>query len=129
MQNLKMINQTFLLGLFILSLNSCTESIKKTSKFIYEIEESSVQLKILNGNDYLTYNTPIRVDFEWKNIKPETVSIYGTGIKLLGIKNEVTQTEINIERHYLISDTLDIKLSFELNGQKTSTYFNIPVKN
>ena len=129
MQNLKMINQTFLLGLFILSLNSCTESIKKTSKFIYEIEESSVQLKILNGNDYLTYNTPIRVDFEWKNIEPETVSIYGAGIKLLGIKNEVTQTEINIERHYLISDTLDIKLSFELNGQKTSTYFNIPVKN
>ena len=129
MQNLKMINQTFLLGLFILSLNSCTESIKKTSKFIYEIEESSVQLKILNGNDYLTYNTPIRVDFEWKNIEPETVSIYGTGIKLLGINNEVTQTEINIERHHLISDTLDIKLSFELNGQKTSTYFNIPVKN
>ena len=129
MQNLKMINQTFLLGLFILSLNSCTESIKKTSKFIYEIEESSVQLKILNGNDYLTYNTPIRVDFEWKNIEPERVSIYGAGIKLLGIKNEVTQTEINIERHHLISDTLDIKLSFELNGQKTSTYFNIPVKN
>ena len=124
-----MINRTFLLGLFILSLNSCTESIKKTSKFIYEIEESSVQLKILNGNDYLTYNTPIRVDFEWKNIEPERVSIYGAGIKLLGIKNEVTQTEINIERHYLISDTLDIKLSFELNGQKTSTYFNIPVKN
>ena len=129
MQNLKMINQTFLLGLFILSLNSCTESTKKTSKFIYEIEESSVQLKILNGNDYLTYNTPIRVDFEWKNIEPETVSIYGAGIKLLGINNEVTQTEINIERHHLISDTLDIKLSFELNGQKTSTYFNIPVKN
>ena len=129
MQNLKMINQTFLLGLFILSLNSCTESIKKTSKFIYVIEESSVQLKILNGNDYLTYNTPIRVDFEWKNIEPETVSIYGAGIKLLRIKNEVTQTEINIERHHLISDTLDIKLSFELNGQKTSTYFNIPVKN
>ena len=129
MQNLKMINRAFLLGLFILSLNSCTESIKKTSKFIYEIEESSVQLKILNGNDYLTYNTPIRVDFEWKNIEPETVSIYGTGIKLLGINNEVTQTEINIERHHLISDTLDIKLSFELNGQKTSTYFNIPVKN
>ena len=129
MQNLKMINRAFLLGLFILSLNSCTESIKKTSKFIYEIEESSVQLKILNGNDYLTYNTPIRVDFEWKNIEPETVSIYGAGIKLLGINNEVTQTEINIERHHLISDTLDIKLSFELNGQKTSTYFNIPVKN
>ena len=118
MQNLKMINQTFLLGLFILSLNSCTESIKKTSKFIYEIEESSVQLKILNGNDYLTYNTPIRVDFEWKNIEPETVSIYGAGIKLLRIKNEVTQTEINIERHHLISDTLDIKLSFELSGKK-----------
>ena len=129
MQNLKMINRAFLLGLFILSLNSCTESIKKTSKFIYEIKESSVQLKILNGNDYLTYNTPIRVDFEWKNIEPERVSIYGAGIKLLGIKNEVTQTEINIERHHLISDTLDIKLSFELNGQKTSTYFNIPVKN
>ena len=105
------------------------ESKKSTSKFIYENGESSVEIKILNGNDYLTYDTPIRADFEWKNIDPKTSLIYGAGIKMLGTKNGITKTEINIPSNYLESDSLNIKLRFEINGEKTGTEFNVPIKN
>jgi len=88
-----------------------------------------VKIKILNGNEYLTYDTSIRTDFEWKNIDPKTSSIYGTGIKILGTKNGITNTEINVPSNYLESDALNIKLRFEINGEETRTEFNIPVKN
>lgn len=124
-----MTKKTLLFGLFILTLNSCLESKKNTSEFIYENGESSVELKILNGNNYLTYDTPIRTDFEWKNIDPKTSSIFGAGIKMLGTKNGITKTEINVPSNYLESDTLNIKLRFEINGEKTGTEFNVTVKN
>nr|BFF40943.1 hypothetical protein BACY1_27480 [Tenacibaculum mesophilum] len=129
MRNLKMIKRTLLFGLLILTLNSCTRSKKNSSKFIYENGESSVELKILNGKDYLTYDTPIRTDFEWKNIDPKTGSIFGAGIKMLGTENGITKTEINLLSNYLESDTLNIKLRFKINGEQTGTEFNIPVKN
>lgn len=88
-----------------------------------------MELKILNGNDYLTYDTPIRTDFEWKNIDPKTCSIFGAGIKMLGTENGITKTEINVPSNYLESDTLNIKLRFEINGEKTGTEFNVPLKN
>ncbi len=123
-----MIKRTLLFGLLILILNSCMES-KKNSKFIYENGESSVELKILNGNGYLTYDTPIRTDFEWKNIDLKTSSIFGTGIKILEMQNGITKTEINVPRNYLESDTLNIKLHFEINGENIGTEFNVPIKN
>jgi len=124
-----MIKNILLFGLLFLTLNSCTESKKNTSEFIFENGESSVEIKILNGNNYLTYDTPIRTDFEWKNIDPKTGSIYGTGIKMLGTKNGITKTEINAPSNYLKSDTLNIKLRFEINGVKTGTEFNVPIRN
>ena len=129
MRNLKMIKRTLLFGLLILTLNSCMESKRNSSEFIYENGESSVELKILNGNDYLTYDTPIRTDFEWKNIDPKKGSIFGAGIKMLGTENGITKTEINVPSNYLESDTLNIKLRFEINGVKTDTEFNVPIKN
>jgi hypothetical protein len=124
-----MIKKLFLLALLILNLNSCSESKKNTSEFKYENGESSVELKILNGNDYLIYNEPIRTDFDWKNIDPNTLSIFGAGIKMLGTENGITKTEINVPSNYLESDTLNIKLRFEINGEKTGTEFNVPIKN
>ena len=129
MRNLKMIKRTLLFGLLILTLNSCMESKRNSSEFIYENGESSVELKILNGNDYLTNDTPIRTDFEWKNIDPKKGSIFGAGIKMLGTENGITKTEINVPSNYLESDTLNIKLRFEINGVKTDTEFNVPIKN
>jgi hypothetical protein len=124
-----MIKKLFFLALLILNLNSCSESKKNTSEFKYENGESSVELKILNGNDYLIYNEPIRTDFDWKNIDPNTLSIFGAGIKMLGTENGITKTEINVPSNYLESDTLNIKLRFEINGEKIGTEFNVPIKN
>jgi len=124
-----MIKNVFVYIILILTLNSCVESKKKTSEFIYKDGESSVKIKILNGNDYLTYDMPIRVDFEWTNIDIETSSIYGVGIKILEGKNEITKTEINVPSNYLKKDTLNIKLSFEVKEEIIKTEFNIPVRN
>lgn len=123
-----MIKNFLLFGLVILTLNSCNESKKDTSEFKYENGESSVELKILNGNRFLSYDKPIRANFEWKNIDPKSGSIFGAGIKMLGTENGVTKTEINVPKNYLESDTLNIKLRFEIKGQKTGTEFNVPVK-
>jgi len=123
-----MIKRILLFGLMIQTLNSCAQSKKNTTEFIYKNGESSIEIKILNGNNYLTYDTPIRVDFVWKNIDPKTGSIFGAGIKMLGSKNENTKTEINVPSNYLESDTLNIKLRFKINGEKTRTEINVPIK-
>ncbi len=115
--------------IIILIINSCSEAEKKSSKFSYNKGESSVELKIINGNDYLIYNTPTRVDFEWVNIDPKTSLIYGSGIKILVAKENVTQTEISVPNNYLKNDSLNIKLSFEIDGEKLNTEFNVPMKN
>ncbi len=105
-----MIKNIFIYGILILTLNSCGESKKKTSEYIYENGKSSVQLKILNGNDYLIYDTPTRTDFEWTNIDPQTGYIVGIGIKMLGTNDGITKTEINVPSNYLKTDTLIQKL-------------------
>jgi hypothetical protein len=125
----KMIKRILIFGLLILTFNSCSESNKNTSEFIYKNGESSVELKILNGKNYLIYDAPIRTDFEWKNIDPKTGSIYGLGIRILGAENGITKTEINVPSNYLESDTLNIKLHFKINGEKIGTEFNVPIRN
>ena len=48
---------------------------------------------------------------------------------MLGTKNGITKTEITVPSNYLESDTLNIKLRFEINGAKTGTEFKVPLKN
>ncbi len=122
------LNKIILLGVLITTLISCSKSSKNKSSFLYENGESSVELVILNGNDFLIYDVPILADFKWKKIDPKTGSILGTGIKMLGTDNGITKTEITVPSNYLDSDTLNIKLRFEINGEKTGTEFNVPIK-
>ena len=123
-----MIKNIFIYFVSILILNSCFGLSEESEKFIYKKGKSSVKLKILNGSDYLIYDTPTRVDFEWKNIDLKTSSIYGLGVKILGSKNEVTKTEIAIPSNYLTKDSLDLKLNFKINGEDITTKFIIPLK-
>ena len=111
----------------LLTLNSCLEFKDEPSMFFYENNKSSVELIIKNGNNYLIYDTPNRVDFKWINIDPKTSLIYGSGIKILEAKNNITKTEIGLPSNYLENDSLNIKLIFEVNGEKINTVFNIPV--
>lgn len=123
-----MLKKIFISIILFLTLNSCSESKEKSNKNIYKNGKSSVQLKILNGKNFLIYNTPTRVDFEWKNIDLRTTSIYGLGIKILEADDKTTKTEINVPRNYLDKDTLSIKLNFEVNGKDINTEFTIPLK-
>jgi len=123
-----MIKNIFIYFVSILILNSCSGFKDESEKFIYKKGKSSVQLKILNGDSYLIYDTPTRVNFVWKNIDPKTASIYGLGVKILEAKNEVTKTEIAIPSNYLTKDSLDLKLNFKINGEDINTKFIIPLK-
>ena len=116
------------IGLLIITLISCKKSEKLKWEYKYENRESSIVMKILNGNNYLIYNKPARTDFEWTNIDPKMSSIYGAGIKILGTENGITKTEINVPSNFLESDTLNIKLHFEINGEKNETEFNVPLR-
>jgi hypothetical protein len=121
-------NRILLAGFLIVTLISCEENKKLRWEYRYENRESIIKMKILNGNNYLIYDTPTRTDFEWINIDPKTSSIFGAGIKMLGTENGITKTEINVPSNYLQSDTLNIKLRFEINGEKTGTVLYVPVK-
>ncbi|WJJ96574.1 hypothetical protein [Algibacter luteus] len=122
-------NKNILVSVFlIITLISCKKNEKLQWEYKYENRESSINMKILNGNNYLIYDKPTRTDFEWTNIDLKTSSIYGAGIKILGSENGITKTEINVPSNYLESDTLNIKLHFELDGKKNEVEFNIPVR-
>lgn len=123
-----MIKNIYFCVISILILNSCVKSKEEPSKFFYEKGNSSVELKIMNGNNYLIYDTINKVDFKWINIDPKTAFIYGAGIKILGAKNNITKTEIGVPSNYLEKGSLNIKLNFEIDGEKINTIFNIPMK-
>jgi len=118
---MKKLLYTFIFTFLICSCNNKPE-------YFYQKGDSSVQLKINNGNDYLIYDTPTKVDFEWKNINTQTFLIYGTGIRILKTTGNVTKTEINVPKNLLQNDTLNIKVHFEANKEKITTEFNIPMK-
>lgn len=119
-----------LVGFFITIVKSLifNEAKTKSSTYVYENGNSKVELKILNEHDYLVYDTPTQADFIFTNINPQTISIYGTGIKILNCENNSAQTEINVPNRSLKNDTLPITLNFEVNGSKTTTQFKIPIK-
>lgn len=123
-----MIQKIIVLSISLLILKSCNEFKKEPKVFFYENGESSVQLKILNGNNFLIYNTPTRVNFEWKNIDIKTSSIYGLGIKILKASKKVTHTEINVPENYLKNDSLNIKLNFQIKGKNINTEFKVPLR-
>ncbi len=124
-----MIKKLLLSALLMLTLTFCSKPLKNAQQYFYENGESSVEFKILNETNSLTYDTPIRANFEWKNIDIKTSSIYGEGIKILRTQNGITETEINIPSNILESDTLHIKLQFEIDDLKTETEFKVPIKN
>jgi len=121
-----MMKSSYILIILIYIMSSCNTSKKKNTQYIYTYKDSGVQLKIMNGNNYLTYDETIQTNFEWTNIG--SALIYGTGIKILGRDKNITKTEIHLPSNYLKKDTLNIKLQFEVDGEKINTEFNIPIK-
>ncbi len=112
---------------FIFFVYGCKNSDAKRSKFIYENGTQKVQLKILNGNDYLEYDTPTETNFEFTNNNPFYFTVLGTGINILELKPGILKTEINIPNNSLETDTLNIKIKFG-KEPKEKCEFNIPVK-
>lgn len=117
-----------LFAILILILQACGNSPKETLEYLHTSGDQSVRLNILTGNDYLIYNTPTRLDFEWTNIVPETTSISGAGIKLIQHIDNVTQTEFTVTKEKIKSDTLHITILFRKDGKRIPTAFHVPVR-
>tara|TARA_R110002051_G_scaffold107616_1_gene180452 strand:+ start:2778 stop:3173 length:396 start_codon:yes stop_codon:yes gene_type:complete len=112
----------------ILILQSCENTPKETVEYLHSSGDQSVRLKILTGNDYLIYNTPTRLDFEWTNIQPEMAIIGGTGIKMLGYEGNKTKTEFTVTTENLKTDTLHITILYRKNDRRVPASFHIPVR-
>jgi hypothetical protein len=117
-----------LLAIFILSLQSCGNTPKETVEYVHTSGDQSVRLNILTANDYLIYNTPTRLDFEWTNIEPELAIIGGTGIKMLGYEGNKTKTEFTVTKENLKIDTLHITILYKKGDRRVPTSFHIPVR-
>lgn len=118
----------FLYGGCIGLLQSCGELPAKKVEYIHKKGDQSIEVRIRTGNDYLTYDTPTAIDFEWTNIDPNSVIIGGTGIKLLGILDATTQTEFTVTREQLKTDTLRITVLYKSGDKRIPAAFHIPVK-
>lgn len=117
-----------LFAILILILQSCGNSNKETVEYLHTSGDQSIRLKILTGNDYLIYNTPTRLDFEWTNIEPALAIIGGTGIKMLGYEGNKTKTEFTVTKENLKTDTLHITILYRKNDRRVPASFHIPVR-
>lgn len=117
-----------LFGGMLFSLQSCGEAPTKKVEYIHTKGDQSVQLRILNGSDYLIYDTPTLVDFEWTNIDPSTAIIGGAGIKMLGNSDGISKTEFTVTKDKLKTDTLHITILFKKDNKRMPAAFHVPVR-
>jgi len=109
------------------TIYSCRNSETKKTDLIYKNGNQKVEIQILNGNDYLEYDKPTEINFVLTNIEPNTFSVYGAGIRVLGTKGGTIRTEIKVSNNHLKTDTLKVKIRFGEKREKKHE-FNIPMK-
>jgi len=109
------------------TIYSCRNSETKKTDLIYKNGNQKVEIQILNGNDYLEYDKPTEINFVLTNIEPNTFSVYGAGIRVLGTKGGTIRTEIKVSNNHLETDTLKVKVRFG-EKRKEKHEFNIPMK-
>ncbi|NGX85403.1 hypothetical protein [Aequorivita sp. KMM 9714] len=110
-----------------LTIYSCENSKTEKTELVYENGNQKVEIQILNGNDYLEYDKLTETNFMLTNIEPNTFSVYGAGIRVLGTKNSTMKTEIKVPINYLETDTLNVKVRFGIKPEENHE-FNIPMK-
>lgn len=116
------------IGILFLLLNSCKENKNEYTNFIFENKNKKIELKILNGNDYLIADYPTKVDFILTNIDPTKTLIFGRGIKILESENGITKTEINFPSYYLSQGALEVQVRFKDGDKFSIAKFRVPVK-
>jgi hypothetical protein len=92
------------------ALYNCKESKVKNTAFIYENANQSVEFRILNGGDYLEYNSSTKAVFLLKNIETKDFTVRGAGISMTESNHGIVITKIKIPSNYLETDTLKIRI-------------------
>lgn len=117
-----------IIGIVFLLVNSCKENKNEYTNFVFENKNKKIELKILNGNDYLIADNPTKVDFILTNIDPTKTLIFGRGIKILESENGITKTEINFPSYYLSQGALEVQVRFKDGDKFSIAKFRVPVK-
>ena len=110
-----------------LTIYSCGNSETKKTELIYENGNQKVEIRILNGNDYLEYDKQTETNFVLTNIPQNDFYVIGLGISVIQNKNGIMKTQIKVPRNYLKTDTLNVKVSFGKKPEENHE-FNIPMK-
>ena len=122
-------NILLIIGIMFLLVNSCKGNKNDTNNFIFKNKNQKIELKILNGNDYLIAGNPTKVDFIFTNIDPKATFILGRGILIKESKNGITKTEINVPNNYMKISILDVQVRFKDEDKISIARFSVPVKN
>lgn len=112
------------------SILGCQNSNANKVDLICEDGMRKVTIEIENGQNFLTYNQPLKTNFIVTNIDPINLRISGAGIKILGTNKEKTgmRTEIKVPANYLKNDTLNVKVWYDNEDNNKLCEFKIPVK-
>ncbi|CAL2083912.1 hypothetical protein [Tenacibaculum sp. 190524A05c] len=113
----------------LLVLYSCSNSKLNKTDLTCGYENQKITIQIENGKEFLIYNQPTKTNFITTNIDPINLRIAGAGIRVLGTNKDKTgmRTEIKVLEDYIDNDTLNIKVWYTKDNQKTCD-FKIPIK-
>jgi len=120
--------KVIIIGILFLILNSCKGNKNNPNNFIYKNNNQKIELKILNGNDYLIAGNPTKVDFILTNIDPKSTLIFGRGIIILDKENGIIKTEINVPNNYLKPNMLDVQVRFNDGNKISIAKLRVPVR-
>ena len=96
-----------------------------SNRFIYQNGNQKIEMKLLNGKNYLVYDNSTETEFIITNIELKDIIVYGAGIRIIGNSEGKLKTEINVPKNYTESDTLTVKIKIK---EKEKLEFNIPLK-
>jgi len=109
-----------------LTFENINKSMSSSNRFIYQNGNQKIEMKMLNGKNYLVYDNSTETEFIINNIELKDIIVYGTGIRIIGNGEGKLKTEINVPKNYTESDTLTVKIKIK---EKEKLEFNIPLKN
>ena len=113
--------------LFLILLLSCS----KQTDFTYKVFKNGAQeinLQLPDYRNYLIYDETVPVLIEWKNIDRSKSAVTGSGIKLVGSKDETMITTFTPQKQYIKTDSLSVFFRFEIDGEIHNASIKIPLK-
>ncbi len=96
--------------------------------FVFEDGNKKVELKILNGKNYLDFNEPTKIRIELINYNDNKFAVSGMGIEKLSSTKTNMDLEIKPTESTMTNGHMEIKTTILVGDEKVNYEFKIPVK-